>query len=475
MQKNVAYFLFTLLFVLGTLSFSHTAVAQEDEPRPTPNPSLRIVGGQNATPGEWPWQAFLFIDNLYQCGGSLIAPNWVLTAAHCVYDPSGTQLAGQVQITMGAHNISLGSEATRQVRTAAAIITHPNYNPTNFDNDVALLRVNTPFTLNSAVQTIDLAQSNAGDFAGATGWATGWGTTSEGGDTASILQEVALPVLSNSQCSSWINGVTANMVCAGFEAGGKDACQGDSGGPLAVQSGGNWTLIGITSWGDGCARPQSPGVWARVSRYTNWINGYLIDPTTFTESVFLPIVSNKSEAPPVVGSSFVNGDFEQGVTGWEQSSSNGYSLIVNVNDLPLAPHSGSWAAWLGGASNETSVIRQSVRIPNSNPHLVFWYAIGSDDDCGYDEFSLRINQSSVVDAFDLCSSNNTNGWARRVINMAAFAGQTVLVEFIVTTDESLNSNLLIDDVSLRTGAPDMPTAVSTPHALSIQTKSSVWE
>lgn len=142
-----------------------------------------------------------------------------------------------------------------------------------------------------------------------------------------------------------------------------------------------------------------------------------------------------------------NGNFEFGPVSWGRYSSNGWPLIVSANILPVRPHSGAWAVWMGGDDNEDAVIWQLVRIPAKNATLRYWLWIASLDACGYDVAGIVINLDEVVDAFWLCSGNNTGGWIPRTVDLGPYAGQTVELDFAAFTDELLNSNLFIDDVS----------------------------
>ncbi|KAJ4432547.1 hypothetical protein ANN_21170 [Periplaneta americana] len=131
------------------------------------------------------------------------------------------------------------------------------------------LRVSSAFSFGSSVQAIPLETGSVS--AGTSAVVSGWGTTSEGGSASTTLRQVAVPIVSDSSCNSAYSsygGITARMICAGYTSGGKDACQGDSGGPLVA----NGKLIGIVSWGAGCARPNYPGVYTKVSALRSWIS-----------------------------------------------------------------------------------------------------------------------------------------------------------------------------------------------------------
>ena len=157
----------------------------------------------------------------------------------------------------------------------------------------------------------------------------------------------------------------------------------------------------------------------------------------------------------------VNGDFEQGrLVGWSEYSSQGWKLVVDKPHMgPYSPHAGTWAAWLAGDNNETSVITQSgVTITSPGSMLYVWYFIHSDDDCGYDYGYVKVN-SDVVYTWNLCTSTNTNGWKNQAIDLSAYDGQTVNISIIGQTDVGYISDLIIDDVVL--GGPtfaDVPAA-----------------
>jgi subtilisin family serine protease len=167
--------------------------------------------------------------------------------------------------------------------------------------------------------------------------------------------------------------------------------------------------------------------------------------------VYLPSVMNFASAPPPTNDPLDNPGFEAGATIWTEFSAQGWDIILSSGDLPVSPHGGNWAAWLGGDNNEVAYVQQSVTIPNDKPYLHYWRWIGSDDVCGFDFGGVLIN-STVVNVYDLCSGTNTGGWQKHVINLNAYKGQTVTLQIRVETDSSLNSNLFIDDLSFSASA-----------------------
>ncbi|NWI70362.1 CTRL protease, partial [Todus mexicanus] len=189
---------------------------------PATNPvveySERIVNGQNASPGSWPWQVSLQTrTGSHFCGGSLINQYWVVTAAHCNFNPYN-----QV-VVLGGYDLS--NQQGVQVRTVAQAITHPNWNPNTFQNDITLLRLSSPAQLSNTVSPICLAPANLNLPGNTQVVTTGWGRVNPNSQAlATRLQQVALPLISQSQCMQyWGNRITNNMLCAG--GAGASSCQ----------------------------------------------------------------------------------------------------------------------------------------------------------------------------------------------------------------------------------------------------------
>lgn len=157
-----------------------------------------------------------------------------------------------------------------------------------------------------------------------------------------------------------------------------------------------------------------------------------------------------STPPPPPPNPFTNPGFESGPTAWTQFSAQGYDVIFQAADLPpyVMPHTGNWAAWLGGLYNETSYVQQQITVPTSGTYLSYWHWITSADLCGYDFAYVKVN-GTTVHTYNLCAATDTGGWQLKTVNLAAYSGQTVTVRVEVVTDSSLDSSLFLDDFNFQ--------------------------
>jgi secreted trypsin-like serine protease len=234
----------------------------------------KILGGKPATPGAYPWQVSLVVSNIkdagraHFCGGTVYNDKWIVTAAHCMTNLTPTHF----QVVAGTYKL----DKTSQRHAVKRRIIHADYEKkAQQDSDVALIELVEPLQLTDAVKPLEiLGSSEEADVlqSGKNLVVTGWGATVEGGDVVRDLREVGVPFITGADCADPLmygKQITDTMICAG-DVPGKDSCQGDSGGPI-VPKDAPVKLVGIVSWGEGCARPGKPGVYTRVSRFKDWI------------------------------------------------------------------------------------------------------------------------------------------------------------------------------------------------------------
>lgn len=219
----------------------------------------RIVGGSASAAGAIPW-AVSVRQSSHFCGASIYNTRTVICAAHCT--------TGVSSVSIRYNSLTHASGGT--LVTSSGITNHASYSSSTLNNDVSVIRLSAALTLGQTqARAVGMPAQGSDPATSASSIAAGWGTTSESGSLAAALRQVTLPIVSRASCQSAYGSsqVTTNMVCAGVTAGGIDSCQGDSGGPLTVSG----VLIGIVSWGIGCARPNYPGVYTRVGNYVSWI------------------------------------------------------------------------------------------------------------------------------------------------------------------------------------------------------------
>uniref|UniRef100_A0ABI7W2D1 Peptidase S1 domain-containing protein n=2 Tax=Felis catus TaxID=9685 RepID=A0ABI7W2D1_FELCA len=235
---------------------------------PVLNGLSRIVNGEDAVPGSWPWQVSLQDKTGFHfCGGSLISEDWVVTAAHCGVRTSHVVVAGEFDQHANEENI--------QVLKIAKVFKNPKFNMLTVRNDITLLKLATPARFSETVSPVCLPAATDEFPPGLLCATTGWGKTKHNANkTPDKLQQAALPLLSNADCKKfWGSKITDVMICAG--ASGVSSCMGDSGGPLVCQKDGAWTLVGIVSWGSGTCSTSVPAVYARVTKLIPWVQEIL--------------------------------------------------------------------------------------------------------------------------------------------------------------------------------------------------------
>ncbi|XP_067005508.1 chymotrypsin-like protease CTRL-1 [Anabrus simplex] len=237
-----------------------------------------------AEPAEWPWHAAILEkpDDLYVCGASLLDESWVLTAAHCVDDYVADK-GNNLKVRLGEYDVTSTREALRHEEyDVAGVVLYPGFNNATLAHDIALLRLRHPAKKRPHIDIVCLPKQGSSFPETGRGQnrincvITGWGRRSEVSEHSVVLKEVTVPLWQNSVCEAALRqqfgpsySLPDTSICAGAE--GRDACDGDGGGPLVCEQGGQWYQVGVISFGIGCGRRNTPGVYTRVNMYEQWI------------------------------------------------------------------------------------------------------------------------------------------------------------------------------------------------------------
>jgi len=237
----------------------------------------RVINGVDAKPGAWPWQVLIKLFDQPHCGGSIVSPWYIVTAAHCLYKKEA--ITDQFSVVTGEHDFDK-QEGPEMTIPADKLIVHPKFNFDHLDFDIALIKLKWPVQFKPGVTaTVCMPKKGEKLPVGTNCMITGWGKTDGYAHMHHILQQARLPVVDNQKCNSLNKNntriaVSSNMVCAGFGPGTPTGgCHGDSGGPFVCNNKGRWYLQGAVSWGSGkCDTSEAYTVFSRISEYRDWID-----------------------------------------------------------------------------------------------------------------------------------------------------------------------------------------------------------
>mmetsp|Transcript_2809 Transcript_2809/g.4360 ORF Transcript_2809/g.4360 Transcript_2809/m.4360 type:complete len:455 (+) Transcript_2809:52-1416(+) len=418
----------------------------------------RIIGGKEATEGRYSYAVSLQDDVGHFCGGSLIAPDVVLSAAHCA--------GGDYKAIIGRHHLKKFEGDEMDVKVE---MTHPDYDSDTTDNDFMLLFLDSSYT--GYVNLVQVSPDTVSEGTNAT--VMGWGDThkdEEINELATELMEVDVTVMSNDDCErsesnergfeyNYNDQITGNMMCAENLAE-KDSCQGDSGGPLVIRSGSRDIQVGVVSWGKGCAHDDFPGVYARVSAQYEWIR------TNICEGSSSPPASFECDG---ISTTLKSKDHMEGAT-QDTSNDGDWATIIDENftyGFGLFNHHGNDATHYTSTMNRMGVVRiadgesgssalQSNKIslennPFSRFKIVFsFYAVmmeHSDQLC----LDYVLDDGSVTGEkcwSSLHAFENSEWYDGMSFEFAASSAKSLRIRFRVKGDDT-DDDVLIDSVAVQ--------------------------
>ena len=317
----VGRFLISFMYLVASGSYASERLANlhlgPDAIYNQPSIQSRVLGGGDAEVGAWPSMAAIVtagmfpLEERFFCGGTVISERWILTAAHCLYDPFGVETQpADIRVVVGINDLR-DDTATELVVTG--IYRHPQFDAGvgTLQNDLALLELANVVS----VPATALFDGDLEAYNDTLGFITGWGATDSNQFSGSeiypnLLQDASVPLVSLERCNSaesYQGGILDTQVCAGFRQGGVDSCVGDSGGPLFIIQGGEQVQVGITSFGNGCGLPNFYGIYTNISAYSGWISDYVdIDNSSSSNTALLMGSTGPSASTGISAGDVVN-------------------------------------------------------------------------------------------------------------------------------------------------------------------------